>query len=79
MLAKKKIGTPRGGLPATEQARKMPEHTGAPLESLVSCVQIHQRVDAAEDVHKHIDGPHVLGAQVSKEFRKGWIVKKGVV
>ncbi len=53
------------------------EHTGAPLESPVSCVRVHQRVDAAEDVHKHIDGPHVLGDQMSKEPRHGWIVNKG--
>ncbi len=77
MLAKIKTGTPGGGLQATEQARKMPEDTDAPFEPLPSCAQIYQRVDAAEDVHKHLDGPHVLGAQVPKESRKRRIVKKG--
>jgi len=72
MLAKLKIGTPGGGLPATEYAQKMPESTGAPFEPLASCARIYQRLDAAENVHKHIDGPHT-----PNESRKGWIVTKG--
>ena len=72
MLAKLKIGTPGGGLPATKHAQNMPESTGAPFEPLASCARIYQRLDAAENIHKHIDGPHT-----PNESRKGWIVTKG--
>jgi hypothetical protein len=77
MLAKIKIGTPGGGLPATKHAQNMPESTGAPFEPLASCARIYQRLDAAENVHKHFDGPHVSGAHVFNESTKGWIVTKG--
>ena len=78
MLAKLKIGTPGGGLPATKHTRKMPEDMDAPFKPAASCARIYHRVDAAEDVHKHNDGPHVSRANMSNESRKGWIVKKAV-
>jgi hypothetical protein len=78
MLAKIKIGTPGGGLPATKHTQKQPENTGALLEPLASCARSYQRVDAAENVHNRIDGPHVSGAHLPNESLKGWIVKKAV-
>ena len=77
MLAKLKIGTPGGGLPATKHTRKMPEDMDAPFKPAASCARIYHRVDAAEDVHKHFDGPHVPVANMPNAPRKGRIVTKG--
>ena len=56
-----------GGLLATEHTQKLPASLDGLFESVVCFAQIHRRLDAAEAIHTHIDGPHVPAARLPKE------------
>ena len=58
-----------GGLLATEHTQKLPESLGGWFETVASFAQIHRRLDIAEGVHTHIDGPHVPVSRLPKEER----------
>ena len=58
-----------GGFLATEHTQKISEGLNALFEPVASYVQVFRRVDAAESIHKHIDGLHWPAIHASKESR----------
>jgi chemotaxis protein methyltransferase CheR len=55
-----------GGLLATET----PGSLGSLFEPISSHTQIYRRLDAADSVQTHVDGPHAPGVRVPKELHK---------
>jgi len=62
-----------GGLLATEHTQKMPESLDSLFEPISSYAQIYRRLDAAESVLTHVDGPHAPGLRSPRESRNAWI------
>jgi chemotaxis protein methyltransferase CheR len=57
-----------GGLLATEHTQKLPDSMEGVFETVAGFAQIHRRLDAADGLHTHIDGPHVPVSSPSKEL-----------
>jgi chemotaxis protein methyltransferase CheR len=68
-----------GGFLATEHTQKLPAELNSLFEPVAGYAQIFRRLDAAANVHTHIDGSHGPAIHVSAEARKEWIMKDGPV
>lgn len=59
-----------GGLLATEPAQAAPESLDSLFEPISSHAKIYRRLDVAESIRSHVDGPHAPGVRVPTELHK---------
>jgi chemotaxis protein methyltransferase CheR len=60
------------GFLATEHTQRMPEGAESLFEPISSYAQVYRRLDVADSVRSHVDGPHAPGVRVPRESQKAW-------
>jgi chemotaxis protein methyltransferase CheR len=58
------------GFLATEHTQEMPEGVESLFEPISSYAQVYRRLDVADSVRSHVDGPHAPGVRVPRELQK---------
>ena len=60
------------GFLATEHTQRMPEGTESLFEPISSHAQVYRRLDVADGLRSHVDGPHAPGIRVPRELQRAW-------